>query len=98
MFKILSILAIFALAGCAVYPVQPYSTVVQQPVVVEPAPIYSHPVVVSPPIYRPPVVVNPVPIYRPPVVYSRPAYPYYTRPCCGGIYYRGPNVSVGVRF
>ena len=98
MLKIFSLLAIIALTGCAVYPVQPYNTVVQQPVVV------------SPSVVQQPVVVNPVPVYRPPVVHSRPYYdfrplPYYSysRPCCGSsihgsVRYSSPNVSVGVRW
>lgn len=97
MFKILSVLVVITLTGCAVYPVQPYSTAVQ-PSIVVPSPIIQQPVIVNPtPVYQPPVVyprpvvVNPTPVYRPSVVYSRPC-------CSGGIYYQGPTVSVGIRY
>lgn len=76
------------LTGCAVYPVQPIYTEAQPSVVVP-----------SPVVVQQPVVVAPPPIYRPPVVYPRPIYRHYHRPCCGGgVYYRGPNVSIGVRY
>lgn len=87
MYKFLPVFAAL-LTGCAVYPVQPVYTGVQS-TIVDPSPV----------VIQQPVVVTPPPIYRPPVVYPRPIYRHHHRPCCGGgVYYRGPNVSVGIQY
>lgn len=57
MIKFLAILPTLLLVGCAVYPVQPVNTVV-------PSPVIQQPVVINPvPVYRPSVIYTPPAVY-----------------------------------
>ena len=57
---------------------------------------YHGPVVVRPQVWVGPRVI--VPVVPPPEVVYPPAYPYpyYQAVPSGGIYYRGPRLSIGV--